>query len=70
MDRKKKDELPKMQVGFIDFICLPLYDVLAELLPGLNPLLEGVRHNRENWQALHENPNGRNSTFTYHTMHV
>ena len=27
MDRKKKHELPKMQVGFIDFICLPLYEV-------------------------------------------
>ncbi|XP_015761877.1 PREDICTED: cGMP-specific 3',5'-cyclic phosphodiesterase-like [Acropora digitifera] len=27
MDRKKKDELPKMQVGFIDFICLPVYSV-------------------------------------------
>ena len=29
MDRKKKRELPKMQVGFIDFICLPLYQVLT-----------------------------------------
>lgn len=27
MDRKKKHELPKMQVGFINFICLPLYQV-------------------------------------------
>lgn len=27
MDRKKKDELPKMQVGFIDFICMPVYQV-------------------------------------------
>ncbi|CAB4039522.1 cGMP-specific 3, 5 -cyclic phosphodiesterase-like isoform X1, partial [Paramuricea clavata] len=25
MDRKKKDDLPKMQVGFIDAICLPIY---------------------------------------------
>ena len=58
MDRKKRDELPKMQVGFIDFICLPLYKVLVELLPDLNPLLEGVQQNRQNWQALHENPNG------------
>jgi hypothetical protein len=28
MDRDKKDELPKMQVGFIDAICLPVYEVL------------------------------------------
>ena len=27
MDREKKDELPKMQVGFIDAICLPVYEV-------------------------------------------
>jgi hypothetical protein len=27
MDRNKKDELPKMQVGFIDAICLPVYKV-------------------------------------------
>ena len=27
MDRKKKDDLPKMQVGFIDFICMPVYKV-------------------------------------------
>ena len=27
MDREKKDELPKMQVGFIDAICLPIYKV-------------------------------------------
>ncbi len=27
MDREKKDQLPKMQVGFIDAICLPVYKV-------------------------------------------
>lgn len=27
MDRRKKDELPQMQVGFIDAVCLPLYKV-------------------------------------------
>ena len=30
MDRQKKDELPNMQVGFIDAICLPLYEVKPE----------------------------------------
>ena len=28
MDRQKKDELPSMQVGFIDSICLPVYKVM------------------------------------------
>ena len=27
MDRKKKDELPQMQLGFVDSICLPIYKV-------------------------------------------
>ena len=27
MDRDKKDQLPSMQVGFIDAICLPVYQV-------------------------------------------
>lgn len=27
MDRGKKDKLPEMQIGFIDGICLPVYQV-------------------------------------------
>ena len=63
MDRKKKDELPKMQVGFIDSICMPLYKVLATLVPDLVPLLEGVKNNRNNWQALADNPKGTKLIF-------
>lgn len=58
MDRKKKDELPKMQVGFIDFVCMPLYEVLTDLIPSLHPLLDGVKSNRENWQILVNDPKG------------
>ncbi|KAG8200040.1 hypothetical protein JTE90_001898 [Oedothorax gibbosus] len=52
MDREKKDELPTMQVGFIDYICLPVYEALTEVQPALHPLLEGCQENRRNWQAL------------------
>ncbi|XP_028390935.1 cGMP-specific 3',5'-cyclic phosphodiesterase-like isoform X2 [Dendronephthya gigantea] len=52
MDRKKKDDLPKMQVGFIDAICLPIYKLMAMMEPNLSPLLDGVTSNRQNWQAL------------------
>ncbi len=52
MDRKKKDELPKMQVGFIDSICLSLYDVLHQLEPRLSPMYEGCLSNRANWESL------------------
>ncbi len=58
MDRRKKDELPKMQVGFIDFVCMPLYKILAELLPDLDVMHEGVSDNRKNWQTLADDPKG------------
>ncbi|KAJ8025923.1 cGMP-specific 3',5'-cyclic phosphodiesterase [Holothuria leucospilota] len=52
MDRKKKDELPKMQVGFIDAICMPVYKNFADMNPSLKPLLEGVSRNRVEWEKL------------------
>ncbi|XP_077864639.1 cGMP-specific 3',5'-cyclic phosphodiesterase-like [Saccoglossus kowalevskii] len=54
MDREKKDELPKMQVGFIDAICTPVYKTFADLEPLLKPLFEGCLNNRRNWQSLAE----------------
>lgn len=68
MDRQKKDELPKMQVGFINFICLPLYAVLTDLLPDLTPFLDGVNKNKTNWQSLADNPNGKFLLWSIH-MH-
>ncbi|XP_037912457.1 cGMP-specific 3',5'-cyclic phosphodiesterase isoform X3 [Hermetia illucens] len=54
MDRERKDELPKMQVGFIDVICLPLYRVLSDTFPWISPLYEGTLENRKHWQDLAE----------------
>ncbi|CRK92094.1 CLUMA_CG005663, isoform A [Clunio marinus] len=54
MDRERKDELPKMQVGFIDVICMPLYKVLSETFPWISPLYEGTVENRKHWQDLAE----------------
>ncbi|KAG5672291.1 hypothetical protein PVAND_002428 [Polypedilum vanderplanki] len=54
MDRERKDELPKMQVGFIDVICMPLYKVLSETFPWISPLYEGTMENRKHWQDLAE----------------
>ncbi|XP_064091745.1 dual 3',5'-cyclic-AMP and -GMP phosphodiesterase 11-like isoform X1 [Macrobrachium nipponense] len=52
MNREKKDKLPMMQVGFIDSICLPVYEAFAKLSPELKTLLEGVEENRRHWQSL------------------
>ncbi|XP_068745612.1 cGMP-specific 3',5'-cyclic phosphodiesterase-like [Montipora capricornis] len=54
MDRKKKDDLPKMQVGFIDFICMPVYSMFYDLEPCLKPLYNGCLDNRKNWKALED----------------
>ncbi len=34
MDRERKDELPQMQVEFIDSVCVPLYSILSERSEG------------------------------------
>lgn len=54
MDRERKDELPQMQVGFIDVICLPLYKTLADTFPWIQPLYDGCASNRGHWQDLAE----------------
>ncbi|CAB0044257.1 unnamed protein product [Trichogramma brassicae] len=54
MDRERRDELPQMQVGFIDVICLPLYRVLADTFPWIEPLYAGTAENRRHWQDLAE----------------
>ncbi|XP_070212338.1 cGMP-specific 3',5'-cyclic phosphodiesterase-like isoform X3 [Littorina saxatilis] len=52
MDRNKKDELPKMQVGFIDAICAPVYKLFAVMTDKLDPLYKGCETNREKWQQM------------------
>ncbi|XP_033150871.1 dual 3',5'-cyclic-AMP and -GMP phosphodiesterase 11 isoform X1 [Drosophila busckii] len=54
MNREKEDELPMMQVNFIDSICLPIYEAFATLSDKLEPLVEGVRDNRGHWIELAE----------------
>ncbi|XP_016963607.1 dual 3',5'-cyclic-AMP and -GMP phosphodiesterase 11 isoform X1 [Drosophila biarmipes] len=54
MNREKEDELPMMQVNFIDSICLPIYEAFATLSDKLEPLVEGVRDNRSHWIDLAE----------------
>jgi len=50
MDRTKHKELPSMQAGFIDFVCMPLYKVFYHINPLLKPLYDGVIDNKKNWQ--------------------
>ncbi|KAL4709007.1 hypothetical protein ACJJTC_005868, partial [Scirpophaga incertulas] len=52
MNRDKEDELPAMQVKFIDTICLPIYEAFAVLSSGLQPMLDRVKSNRAHWIEL------------------
>lgn len=52
MDREKQDELPKLQLGWIDGICLPLYKALSNLDASFKPLFDGVLKNRSCWEVL------------------
>ena len=54
MDRERKDELPQMQVEFIDAVCKPLYSTLSDSFPWIKPLLDGCMANREKWADLAE----------------
>ena len=57
MNREKKDELPKMQMSFIDSICQPVYEAFAKLCPQqMKPLLKGVHENRLAWDLLSSQP--------------
>jgi len=54
MDRDKIDEQPNSQVGFIQGICIPCYDLLHKLIPETQPLLDGCKVNLARWKAMVE----------------
>ncbi|XP_056392175.1 dual 3',5'-cyclic-AMP and -GMP phosphodiesterase 11A isoform X1 [Hyla sarda] len=54
-DRNRKDELPRLQLEWIDNICLPLYETLVKINGKLKPMLDSVITNRSKWEELHQN---------------
>ncbi|XP_023658283.1 dual 3',5'-cyclic-AMP and -GMP phosphodiesterase 11A isoform X3 [Paramormyrops kingsleyae] len=51
-DRNRKDELPALQMEWIDGICKPLYEALASLNRKLQPMVDGINANRMKWEEL------------------
>ncbi|KAG7242109.1 hypothetical protein INR49_024155 [Caranx melampygus] len=51
-DRNRKDELPALQLEWIDGICKPLYEALLKLNRKLQPMVDGIDANRRKWQEL------------------
>ncbi|XP_004701771.1 dual 3',5'-cyclic-AMP and -GMP phosphodiesterase 11A [Echinops telfairi] len=52
-DRNRKDELPRLQLEWIDSICMPLYQALVKVNAKLKPMLDLVAANRSQWEELH-----------------
>ena len=50
-DRENANK-PKSQIGFYNFICLPLYTVVARLYPELECNVEQLKSNLERWKEL------------------
>ncbi|VDK17540.1 unnamed protein product [Anisakis simplex] len=54
MDRQKAHELPQMQVGFMNGICMPCYDLLSCIIPETEQLKERCKYNAKKWEELAE----------------
>uniref|UniRef100_A0AAX7V5U9 Phosphodiesterase n=1 Tax=Astatotilapia calliptera TaxID=8154 RepID=A0AAX7V5U9_ASTCA len=54
MDRNKSAELPKLQCGFIDFVCTFVYKEFSRFHPQIQPMLDGILNNRKEWNAKKE----------------
>ncbi|XP_062375189.1 cone cGMP-specific 3',5'-cyclic phosphodiesterase subunit alpha'-like [Sardina pilchardus] len=52
MDRNKADELPKMQCGFIDFVCAFVYKEFKRFHAEISPMFDGMTINRTEWKKL------------------
>ena len=50
-DRENSDK-PKSQIGFYNFICLPLYSIVARFCPPLQVNVDSVKSNLEVWKSL------------------
>ncbi|XP_015744170.1 cone cGMP-specific 3',5'-cyclic phosphodiesterase subunit alpha' isoform X3 [Python bivittatus] len=54
MDRSKGDELPKLQVGFIDFVCTFVYKEFSRFHKEITPMFDGLQNNRTEWKLQAE----------------
>ncbi|CEM01814.1 unnamed protein product [Vitrella brassicaformis CCMP3155] len=61
-------DVANSQVGFIDFICLPLFSALTAIFPvGLTPRLALMEENRDRWKQIRDNLAATQKTFKHRT---
>ncbi|XP_061490339.1 cone cGMP-specific 3',5'-cyclic phosphodiesterase subunit alpha' [Rhineura floridana] len=51
MDRNKSEELPKLQVGFIDVVCTFVYKEFSRFHKEITPMFDGLQNNRVEWKS-------------------
>ncbi|XP_061580735.1 LOW QUALITY PROTEIN: rod cGMP-specific 3',5'-cyclic phosphodiesterase subunit alpha [Cololabis saira] len=54
MDRNKAADLPKLQCGFIDFVCAFVYKEFSRFHVEITPMCDRLLNNRKEWNALKE----------------
>lgn len=52
MDRNCAAELPKMQCGFINFVCTFVYKEFARFHVEIKPMYDGLQNNLAHWKEL------------------
>ena len=53
-DRDNFAELASMQVGFFGGICIPCYELLAKVMPTVQPMVDQCQANWATWKQLAE----------------
>ncbi|KAG8008708.1 Cone cGMP-specific 3' [Nibea albiflora] len=54
MDRNCAEQLPKMQCGFIDFVCSFVYKEFSRFHKEIKPMFDGLNNNRSHWNEQAE----------------
>eukprot|EP00045_Choanoeca_perplexa_P003585 m.32088 g.32088 ORF g.32088 m.32088 type:complete len:626 (+) comp12122_c0_seq1:69-1946(+) len=54
LNRQKVADLPKMQIGFLDFVAGPVYETLGKQFTDLEVLRSELDRNRRDWVSLQE----------------
>ena len=52
MDRTKANEIPNMQIAFIDYIVLPAFNLLSKILPKTKFLESAILENKAQWKNI------------------
>lgn len=55
LTNRHEQTLPKSQIGFYSFICIPAFQKLVEYFPKLQILMDNINSNLNKWKQLDEN---------------